>query len=386
MTGRKLRRSAFAAGLAGTAVAPRAARAQIGSFVATSTIAVAVPLSGPLRRSGEQIGDGVRQAVDDYNRAKSSFERGFLMRAFDDQNALAGALVAADFATNDTTVIAVIGHLSASATVGTERSYGIASMPLIVPTSSADAVTQQPQHKLVRLATRDTDEGRLHAIRALEDDRPKSVVTVMQDGDYGNDVARAFASYVDEKKLPSRIVVFGIEKPNYAGAATAVVEQKPDLVFLAGTVKDMGPLVAQLRTAGYTGAFRAPQGFFDAGTAALGLDGIVVSSSMPPLALAPSVFQIRQDFESRYGAMTPLNAFGYASAQIAIAAVKRAATVSRVAVLQALQTPIPFATVVGQFTFNGRGDSFDPNVYFYKLDQGKWAYQRAAHPSTFIIR
>jgi ABC-type branched-subunit amino acid transport system substrate-binding protein len=158
------------------------------------------------------------------------------------------------------------------------------------------------------------------------------------------------------------------------------------LIFLAGNARDMGPVVAQLRALGYTGAFRGSAGFFDPLTPTFDLDGIVVSSSMPPLALAPAAFQIRQDFEARYGPMSPLAAFGYAATQIAIAAVNQAASVQRASVLRALQQPTQYSTVVGSFTFNGRGDSFDPNLYFYKLDGGKWVYQHAAHPSTFLIR
>jgi branched-chain amino acid transport system substrate-binding protein len=383
-----MKRRAFASAVgAAAALAPAAARAQLtNSIVAVSTIGVAGPLSGENRHAGEALGDGVRQAINDYNYAKASFDRAFTMRAFDDQNSLAGAMVASDFANNDPTVVALIGHLSASATIGAEREYAENAMPLIVPISSADAITQQPQTKLVRLATRDTDEGRLHATAAFKDAKATTVITLVQDGDYGTDVARGFAGYYDEKHVTSKIVVFGIEKPNYAGAAAAAIAEKPDMIFLAGNARDMGPVVPQLRALGYTGAFRASQGFFDPLTPTFDLDGITVSSSMPPLALAPAAFQIRRDFEARYGPMTPISAFGYAAAQIAIAAVKRAATTQRAGILRALQTPQQYDTVVGSFTFNGRGDPFDPNVYFYRLDAGKWVYQHAAHPSTFLIR
>lgn len=381
-----LSRSAFVGGAAAAAaLAPRVADAQI--YVASSTIGVAGPLSGDNRRAGEQLNDGVRQAIDDYNRQKSSFDRGFLLRAFDDQNSLAGALVAAEFAINDPSVIAVIGHLGQAPTIGTERRYAESNMPLVVPVSSSDGITEQAQTKLVRLATRDSDEGRLHAIRALADDKPTTVVTLVQDGDYGNDVGRAFAGYLDEKKVTSKIVVFGIDKPNYKGAAAAAIAEKPDLIFLAGRAHDMGPIAPILTSLGYAGRFRGSQGFFEAEASTYGLDGMTVSTSMPPLAFAPSDFQILNDFSSRYGPMTPLNAFGYASAQIVIAAVKRATAVQRLQVLTAMQSPsTPFSTVVGQFTFNGRGDAFDPNLYFYKLDNGRFVYSRAAHPSTFLIR
>jgi ABC-type branched-subunit amino acid transport system substrate-binding protein len=151
----------------------------------------------------------------------------------------------------------------------------------------------------------------------------------------------------------------------------------------------MGPLLTQLRSGGYKGQLFASQGFFDIAAVdkyKADVDGLIVSTSMPPLQLAPSDYRIQSDFGQRYGPFTPISAFGYAAAQIALAAIKKAGTADRVAVGRALGFASTFDTVVGTFSFGTTGDPINPNVYFYTIKDGKWAYVQAAHPSSFILK
>ena len=50
---------------------------------------------------------------------------------------------------------------------------------------------------------------------------------------------------------------------------------------------------------------------------------MMVSTSMPYLPFAPSTLRTRQEFETHFGPLDPIEAFGYAAAQIIISAVAR---------------------------------------------------------------
>ena len=144
----------------------------------------------------------------------------------------------------------------------------------------------------------------------------------------------------------------------------------------------MGGILPALRTAGYAGPIFASQGFFDPLTStkfAAAAEGMIVSSSMPPLQLAPSDFRVRNNFEQKYGPMTPLSTFAYAATQIAIAGVTRTGASDRIGVARALSYATPFDTVLGSLTFANDGDPSNPNVYFYTIKNGEWAYVHAAH-------
>ncbi|MDQ2872782.1 MAG: ABC transporter substrate-binding protein, partial [Candidatus Eremiobacteraeota bacterium] len=164
--------------------------------------------------------------------------------------------------------------------------------------------------------------------------------------------------------------------------------KSPDFIYLCGKTADMGPLIPALRTAGFTGKFGGSDGFYDPATIstyAEPLGPFTLSTSLPPLDRAPGVFQTLQDFRGHVGRVTPLSAFGYASAQILILAAQRAGATNRLAMLAALRLPTTYRTLVGDFQFTPTGDPVDPNVYFYTIAGGNFKFVKSAHPSSFIL-
>ncbi|GAC1357936.1 MAG: branched-chain amino acid ABC transporter substrate-binding protein [Vulcanimicrobiaceae bacterium] len=354
----------------------------------TLTMGVAVPLTGPQIREGERIADGVRAALNEANRLVGPLDRAFAMRTFNDENLLAEALQNAQFAVDDLSVVAVIGHLSGQITSHVVPSYANARLPLIVPASTYDRVTMQAARNVFRLPTKDSTEGALFAHYLTAYVKPKSVVTLVQDGDYGAEVADGFARQAANEKLSVNTVVFAIDKPNYAATAKNALSFSPELIFLAGTVKDMGPIIPALRSAGYRNAFAASEGFFnDIAIKDYGgpVGAMLVSSSMPPLQRAPSVHRQVEDFQARYGEMTAFSAFGYAAAQVVMSAVRRSGATDRFSLLRALNNGGSYDTIVGSFTFQPSGDPVDPNLYFYTVQDGKFHFERAAHPTSLIL-
>lgn len=374
-------RGDFLGGLGATTIA----QVQIA---ATSTIAVVGPFSGPDRTLGEQLANGLRAAIDDTNQLRGPLDRAFAMRTFDDQNAVATAIVNAQFATGDSSVIAVVGHVSSAATLAAIPTYANAQMPLIVPLSTDDRVTATNYRNVFRLQVKDSAEGTLFARYVADQYKPKAVAVFLQDADYGADVATGFISTMSGRKIAAPYVQFTYERPNFEQAVTTGLAAKPDFVFLAGTVGDMGGILPVLRAHGYTGPIGASQGFFDAQTARLGApaNGIVISTSIPYLQLAPSTLRMRMTYEARYGPMGPIPLYGYAAAQIVISAMRRSGATARNSLLSNLSVGAPIDTIAGTYTFGPTGDQLDPNIYFYTVRDGKFAYLRQAHPSAFMVK
>ena len=387
-------RKGFLAGgaaLAAGAATSSAALAQAGDtpLGGTVTIGVVAPFSGDYIKLGEQMGNGVRAAVDDANQLRGTLDKAYLMKTFDDQNLLATGLVNAEFACDDPQVIAVIGHMSGRITDAALQTYNNNKMPVLCPASTYDRLTSHGYGNIVRLTTKDSTEGRLAAGYALKTLKPKSVVVLYQDGDYGAEVAAGFQDAMGGAKIASTAIGFSWDKPEWDTVVKGVLAKSPDLVFLAGITKDMGPIIPHLAVNGFKGPFYASQGFFDPLTIQTygeSVEGLVISSPMPPLALAPGAFRIKNDFERRYGPMTPLSAFSYAAAQIVIAIVRRTSASDRIAVQRALNIGTPFDTVVGEIQFTNDGDPQNPNVYFYTVKDGKWKYVSAAVPTSFVAK
>ena len=376
-------RSHLLAGLGASAVA-----VDFPPATAIVTLGVVAPFSGNDRGLGERLADGVRSAVEDANRLRAPLDRTFAVRTFDDQNNVTIALQNASFAVGDSSIVGTIGHVSSRATLAALPTYASSQMPLVAPVTTDDRLTQTNYRNVFRLQTRDTDEGRLFAKFAIADRHPKQPFVYTQDADYGADVANGFITATRDARLPTQFAQFPYANADFATVARKAIDAGADYVFLAGIVGDMGPLVTALRAQGYRGPIGAAQGFFDGRTLQLGAaaNDMVISSSMPNLALAPSTITIRSTFEARYGPFQPIAAFGYAAAQVYIQTLRRVNATARNSLLAGILQGGPISTVVGTYTFSGSGDPIDPELYFYTIRDGKFAYVRQAHPSSFMIR
>jgi ABC-type branched-subunit amino acid transport system substrate-binding protein len=375
-----------AAALAGAAV-PSAARAQLQPYQQQFTIAVNAPLSGDRAGAGREIANGVQAAIDQVNQFSGSYTSAYVMRTFDDMDALAQAIVNVQFAAADPTVLAVIGGFDGSLISASLSTYANQQMPLIIPASTADGVTAQGYRMVWRLPTKDSTEGQLHASFIAKRVKPTMALAVTQDGDYGYNVAQGFVTQAKASKFNADGFDFPYDKPDYAAAAKRILEKKPDYVLLCGTTDAMGPLIPALRSAGYTGKLGAAQGFYNQPTLAKYADafaGGYISTSFPPLERAPDVLSALTNFRARYQ-VTSLSAFAYAAAQIVIAASKHTATANRLSTMSALQTPSSYNTIVGSFQFTPTGDPLDPNLYFYEITDGKFKYVAPSHPTAFLL-
>lgn len=382
------RKDFLVAGTAAAALgATRPAAADIGNpFAQQLTIGVSVPLTGDLAKAGEQIANGVRAAVEETNRTQGPLGRVFGMRTFDDQDELASAIQNVDFAVADPSIIAMIGNLGGPITKATLPQYSNFQMPLVVPASTYDGITELGYRNVWRLPTKDSVEGQLFA-RLIAGRTYKMAIGVTQDGDYGYDVAQGFVAGARQSHLSADAYVFPFSKPDFALAAKTIVSKSPDFIYLCGKTKDMGLLAPALRAAGFTGAFGASDGFFNVDTLAYGdaLGNLTLSSSLPPLDRAPAIFAELSDFRSRYGQIGALAAFGYAAAQVIMQAARRSGATNRLAMLSALRSGGSFNTLVGSLSFSPTGDPLDPNLYFYNLAAGKFRFFRSARPSGFIL-
>jgi branched-chain amino acid transport system substrate-binding protein len=376
--------------LLGTAAALGAASPARAAFAQELIIGVNVPLSGDMRAQGEQILNGVRGAVEEQNRLSGALDRAWGVRTFDDMGALATSITNVQFAASDPSIVATIGSLTSSTIIGSLPSYAGAQMPLIVPASTADAITARGYRNVWRLPTKDSAEGSLFARTLIDAHKPARPLAVLQDGDYGYDVAQGFVAQMKARGVSTAdAYVFPYDKPDYALAAKTILTKQPDYIFLAGRTHDMGPLIPALRKAGYTGPLGGSEGLYNAETtdkyAKLLGDSALISTSTPPVDRAPSQLQTLADLRAAYGTVTPLMAFGYASAQIVIAASRRIGSPNRLSVMSSLQTGGSYSTMVGNFTFTPTGDPLDPNVYFYSIVDGALKYQRPAHVTSFVL-
>ncbi len=386
-----------AAAAAAAASAARRAAAQVRplqpivgpqQYLQQLTIAVNVTLSGPLGKYGQEVVKGVQAAVDEQNRFNAPISHVWGLRPLDDRNDPGLAASNANVAAADFTVLGMIGNLTGPMTLAALSRYANVGFAVIVPTVTADAVTKRGYHNVYRLPAKDSTAGRLFASAALEGRRGVPVIAVTFDGDYGYDVASGFVQQAKADRHPADIVLFPLARTDPAQAAHTVLDRAPGYVFLAGKTAEMGPVADALRVAGYTGEFGAADGFYNSetiSTYAKTLGGAYVASPMPPIDRIPSAVQLVTDFEREVSQITTQSAFGYAAAQLMIAASQRDNASTRSSLLISLQSGGTFTTLVGQFAFNISGDPLIPNIYLYTVGNDGFKFARPAVRTGFVF-
>jgi branched-chain amino acid transport system substrate-binding protein len=359
-----------------------------GIYNTTMRIGVVAPLTGDYRDFGQQLVNGVQAAINELNDLRFQTDPVLVFNRFDDQDTAAEAIVQAQFAIDTPDIVAVIGHLGAAPTLAALHTYYTASMPLIVPTVTDDRITAQGYRNVFRLPTKDSDEGALLAAYVIGNGA-KAPVVVSQQGNYGPNVAQGFVRRAASLHINAATTTFPPVQPDYAKIADDVLAHTPDWVALAGNVAEMGPLLVALRAKGFTGRFVASQGFFDALTIkeyAKEAEGLVISTSIPYYPLAPNTQRDVQNFQQHYGTLTPITAFGYAGVQLVQSAYRKAQATNRLTIARAISSGGVFDTLTGAYTFGPYGDVVDPNCYFYSVHDGKFGYERQAHPSGFMLK
>jgi branched-chain amino acid transport system substrate-binding protein len=352
------------------------------------TIAVNVTLSGTLQKYGQEVVKGVQAAVDEINRFTAPISHYWAVKPLDDRNDPGLAASNASVAAADYTVIGVIGNLTAPMTLAALSRYANVGFAVVVPTVTADAVTKRGFHNVYRLPAKDSSGGRLFANTVLEGRRGVSAVAIAFDGDYGYDVANGFVLAAQGSRHPAEVLLFPLDRTDPAQAARTVLDRSPGYVFLAGKTAELGPIAEALRLAGYSGDFGASDGFYNTDTIATyakTLAGAYVAASLPPVDRIPSAAQLLTDFEREVRQITAFSAYGYAAAQLIMAAAQRDNATSRASLLYSLQGGGTFTTLVGQFAFNISGDPLIPNIYLYTVEADGFKFARPAIRTGFVF-
>ncbi|MBV8490927.1 MAG: branched-chain amino acid ABC transporter substrate-binding protein [Candidatus Eremiobacteraeota bacterium] len=357
-------------------------------FLPQLTIGVNVTLSGELAPYGQQVVAGVQAAVDEQNHFNAPIGHVWGLRAYDDRNDPAQAGANVQIAAADSTVVGIVGNLTAPMTLAALSRYANVGFAVAVPTVTADAITKRGYFNIFRLPASDTAAGGLFAGVALTK-KGVPALAVALDEDYGYDVARGFVQAAKTNGHPADVLLFPKDNSvDPASAAKTVLDRRPEYVFLAGKTAQLGPIAEAMQLAGYTGEFGASDGFYNQQTIdryAKILNGALVASPMPPLDKVPTALQLLGDFLKEVGQITPFSAFGYGAAQLLIVAAQAASATTRATLLSTLQHGGTYTTLVGQFRFNLNGDPQIPNIYLYKVESGTFTFARPAVYTGFVL-
>ncbi len=336
-------------------------------------IAYVGPLTGPTSALGRPLRNAVQLALGQQDPEQCQVG----LVEFDTQGNPDQADRIAKQLVDQPDIVGVVGPTQSGETSMAMPVFEAAGLAVLTPSATNAELGTKGWSSFHRMVTSDSTQGPAIA-RYLAGALGLTRIAIIDDGDlYGDGIADLVAS-----SLPA----FGAEvvarrtidpsSRDYTGAINEVTASGPEALFFGGTDVIGARLVRQLREAGKTTLFSAPDAVFTSeflvasGAAA---EGAVVTCPCAPTANGQRA-SLRL-FASRYldvfgAAPGPFGAEAYDAATMLVRAIHDVGP-SRAAVLQAVDD-MTIEGATGSVSFDDVGEVTEGPVYIYVVDGGRF--------------
>jgi len=334
----------------------------------TFKIGLVAPFEGLYRDLGYDALYAAKLAIRERNH--SGGVEGYLVELValnDDQDPQAATQRAREMVV-DPDIVGVVGHFGDETTLAALPAYHEAGLALVVPASTASAVTCSGYSQTYRLVTNNVVIGEVAArYAALEQGAAKVAVVGGT-----HDLVGAFTRIAEQ----AGIEVIVHETQDHEVLVSQLAAEDPDMVFLACEGTEAAELLLALREAGQqvrvlgANSLNTPHFAAVAGDVA---EGTVYVSVTPP--------RLGQDFSDAYTELSgavpgPYSALAYDAVGLLLDAAGRCIALegepSRTCVAESLSEIGEYDGVTGRISFNDRGQAVGREVYLYEILDGQY--------------
>lgn len=346
-----------------------------GAAQADITIAVAGPMTGQYAVFGEQIRNGGEMAVKDINAAGGVLGQKLKLEVGDDACDPKQAVAVANQLANRG-VVFVAGHWCSSSSIPASDVYADEGIVQISPGSTNPQLTERGLETVFRVCGRDDQQGQVAAQFIAEHFKGKNVAILHDKTAYGKGLA-------DETK--KSLNALGIEEAmyeaytagekDYTALVTKMKRANIDLIYIGGYHTEAGLIRRQATEQGLDAVLMSGDALVseeywsitgDVGT------GTLMTFSPDP-AKNPAAAPVVEEFEAAGIKPEGYTLYTYGAIQAWAQAVEKAGTLDLDPVLDALHSE-SFDTVLGNITFDAKGDVEAPGYVVYEWRDGKYDY------------
>jgi branched-chain amino acid transport system substrate-binding protein len=342
-------------------------------------IAVAGPITGQLATIGDQFKTGAQAAADAINAAGGVGGRQIKISIQDDvcdpkqAVSVANRIVAEGIKFID-------GHACSGSSIPASAVYAEAGVLMMSPASSNPQLTDDAAKNgwptIMRLYTRDDAQGAFIGPWIAEKYKGKNVVILHDKSAYGQGVADAVKATMNAGGL-TEVMYEGINAgdKDYSALVTKLKDLKADVVYFGGYHPEAGLILRQSAEQDFKfqlimpDSIASPEFWQVAGPAAEGTMFVFPSDPQAKPEAKEAVEKIKA------GGFVPegFTLFAYAVVQAVAQGIERAGSDDPAAVAAALKNGQPINTVVGQITFDEKGDIKNATYDINQWHDGKYA-------------
>ncbi|RME47105.1 MAG: hypothetical protein D6791_06645 [Chloroflexi bacterium] len=329
-------------------------------------IGIVTPISGSLARFGQAHLQGYDIALQEINAAGGVLGRPLKLIFEDDESAPEQAAAAVEKLATEDQVPLIIGAYSSSATLLAAGMAERFQVPLIVPTAAADEITRQGYRWIFRIAA--PSQIYTQTILDFMDqiDNPKRLAIVFENTGFGTSVAEAAERQARARGIPvAAYHAYRAGSTDFRPLLEEVKASRPDAVLFVSYLDDAVSLMKQSQAVD----FNPPM--FTAAGAGFGLPDFpqlagpaaeytISVTQWTPDAHWPGVPDFSRRFREKYGYLPQYHsAEAYTALHVAADALRRAGTLTRPAVRDALRNT-NLTTIFGDIRFDEHGQNHHP--------------------------
>ncbi len=321
-------------------------------------LGVAGPITGGSAAFGAQLKNGTEQAVADINAAGGILGQKLQVFLGDDRaDPKEGVSVANKFVGDG--VKFVIGHFNSGVTIPASEAYQENGILEITPAATNPKVTERNMWNIFRVCGRDDQQGMLAGGIVAERFKGKRVAVVHDKTTYGQGLAEETRKAMNAKGL-KEVLFEGVNvgDKDYSALVSKIKAARADLVYWGGLHDTGGLILRQLRDQGVKATFMGGDGITDDEFAAIagpGAEGTLMTFSPDPRTNAANK-QIIETFRKKGFEPQAYTLYSYAAVQIIKQAAEQAKSTDPKKVAEVMHSGKVFNTVLGDVSFDNKGD------------------------------
>lgn len=340
--------------------------------VADIRIAVAGPMKGQFAAFGEEMRIGAEKAVADLNAAGGVNGETLVLETVDDgcdadqAVAVANQLIGRD-------VVFVAGHLCFSSSIAAAEVYAGAGIVQMSPATTLPKFTDERQSEgIFRLAPRDDRQADVAGRLLVNEFGDKRIAILHDKTAYGKGLADAVKAVVNELGTSESMALgFDAGGDDFRSLVSQLKLQAVDVVYLGGYHPEAGLIKLEMDRQRLGAVLVAGDALmtedFWSVTGEAGNGTLLTYPEIP--RDRPEAQELVADLEEAGGSADRFTLTTYAAIQAWAQAVEVAGGTALQGVATALQEGT-FDTVLGDVTFDGKGDSNLPDYIVYEWRNG----------------
>ncbi|MEC5271825.1 ABC transporter substrate-binding protein [Caldifermentibacillus hisashii] len=330
----------------------------------TIKIGANLELSGEVASYGQSISEGMELAIEEINDSGGVDGKKIKVVKVDNKSDNAEAASAATRLTSQENVLAIIGAATSGNTIAQAQIANDTKTILLSPSGTAPNVTENEDGSINEYVFRtsyiDPFQGTVAANFAAKEIGVKTAAIYSDSAsDYAKGLAAAFKETF--QKAGGKIVAeesYVAGDTDFRSTLTRIKSANPEFVFIPGYYEEVGLIVKQARESGVTVPLMGADGWDSptlvdlAGKDALNNTFITnhYSAQDPDTKIQEFVTKFKEKYKDK--SPDAFNALGYDSVYLLVDAIKRAGSLDREAVKDALAETKDISLVTGVVTID----------------------------------